>query len=341
MAPLLCDAIAPLLFFLTFTMTIMKRLILGIIGMLTLGFVPMHAQTFLGHLQQQKQGEGKITVTQSKAITDLVNGSAVASPEKNTTTQNNNTPGTKTTAQAKTVGTKTVAARQQSTIDKAREAERKADMALGKKASTQTNKNAEAARRAATAAEQKKAEAATEAARREEQLAEMRRQEAAAKAKQEAEALARQQAAEEARVKAETAEAEKRAQWAREAEAYKKKLESERKSQIRYQDDDDMSIPTIDMRKKVMRGSRKVTGYRVQAFAGGNTRADKMKAQQAGNAIKMRFPDQPIYVHFYSPRWICRVGNYRSLGEAEKMLHAVRKMGYKAATIVKGKITVN
>ena len=328
MAPLLCDTIAPLLFFLTFTMTIMKRLILGIIGMLTLGFVPMHAQTFLGHLQQQKQGEGKITVTQSKAITDLVNGSAVASPEKNTTTQNNNTP-----------GTKTVAARQQSTIDKAREAERKADMALGKKASTQTNKNAEAARRAATAAEQKKAEA--EAEKKEEQLAEMRRQEAAAKAKQEAEALARQQAAEEARGKAETAEAEKRAQWAREAEAYKKKLELERKSQIRYQDDDDMSIPTVDMRKKVMRGSRKVTGYRVQAFAGGNTRADKMKAQQAGNDIKMRFPDQPIYVHFYSPRWICRVGNYRSLGEAEKMLRAVRKMGYKAATIVKGKITVN
>lgn len=328
MAPLLCDTIAPLLFFLTFTMTIMKRLILGIIGMLTLGFVPMHAQTFLGHLQQQKQGEGKITVTQSKAITDLVNGSAVASPEKNTTTQNNNTP-----------DTKTVAARQQSTIDKAREAERKADMALGKKASTQTNKNAEAARRAATAAEQKKAEA--EAEKKEEQLAEMRRQEAAAKAKQEAEALARQQAAEEARGKAETAEAEKRAQWAREAEAYKKKLELERKSQIRYQDDDDMSIPTVDMRKKVMRGSRKVTGYRVQAFAGGNTRADKMKAQQAGNAIKMRFPDQPIYVHFYSPRWICRVGNYRSLGEAEKMLRAVRKMGYKAATIVKGKITVN
>ena len=330
MAPLLCDAIAPLLFFLTFTMTIMKRLILGIIGMLTLGFVPMHAQTFLGHLQQQKQGEGKITVTQSKAITDLVNGSAVVSPEKNTTTQNNNTP-----------DTKTVAARQQSTIDKAREAERKADMALGKKASTQTNKNAEAARRAATAAEQKKAEAATEAARREEQLAEMRRQEADAKAKQEAEALARQEAAEEAKARAESAEAEKRAQWAREAEAYKKKLEIERKSQIRYQDDDDMSIPTVDMRKKVMRGSRKVTGYRVQAFAGGNTRADKMKAQQAGNDIKMRFPDQPIYVHFYSPRWICRVGNYRSLGEAEKMLRAVRKMGYKAATIVKGKITVN
>lgn len=319
----------------------MKRLILGIIGMLTLGIVPMHAQTFLGHLQQQKQGEGKITVTQSKAITDLVNGSALSSPEKNTTTQNNNTPSAKASAQAKTVGSKTVVAQQQSTFDKAKEAERKAAMMLDKKSSTQTNRNAEVARRAAAVAEQKKAEAAAEAAKKEEQLAEMRRQEADAKAKQEAEALARQEAAEEAKTRAESAEAEKRAQWAREAEAYKRKLESERKSQIRHQDDDEMSIPTVDMRKKVMRGSRKVTGYRVQAFAGGNTRADKMKAQQAGNDIKMRFPDQPIYVHFYSPRWICRVGNYRSLGEAEKMLHAVRKMGYKAATIVKGKITVN
>ncbi len=309
--------------------------------MLTLGMTPMHAQTFLGHLQQQRQGEGKITVTQSKTITDLVNGNASSSPEKNTTTPNNITPGTKTSAQAKTVGSKTVVSQQQSTIDRAKKAEQKAALALGKKTSTQTNKNTEAARRAAVAAEQKKAEAAAQAAKKEEQLAEIRRQEEAARAKQEAEALARQQAAQEAKARAESAEAEKRAQWAREAEAYKKKLESERRNQAHQQDDDEMSIPTIDMRKKVMRGSRKVTGYRVQAFAGGNTRADKMKAQQAGNAIKMRFPDQPIYVHFYSPRWICRVGNYRSLGEAEKMLRAVRKMGYKAATIVKGKITVN
>ena len=102
----------------------------------------------------------------------------------------------------------------------------------------------------------------------------------------------------------------------------------------------EMHIPTVDMRKKVMRGARKVTGYRVQAFAGGNTRADKTKAQQAGNDIKMRFPDQPVYVHFYSPRWICRVGNYRSLSEAQHMLSAIKGMGYKAAVIVKGQITV-
>lgn len=104
--------------------------------------------------------------------------------------------------------------------------------------------------------------------------------------------------------------------------------------------EEDMHIPTVDMRKKVMRGSRKITGYRVQAYAGGNTRADKIRAQQIGEAIKIRYPDQPVYVHFYSPRWICRVGNYRTYGEAEYMLKAIKAMGYKSATIVKGKITV-
>lgn len=318
----------------------MKRLILGIISMLTIGAAPVKAQTFLGHLQQQKQGEGKITVTQSEAINDLVNGNAAASQEKNNITPNNQTPGNKNNAQARNTGSNSLASRQKSTLSKAADAERKAAIALGKQ-STQNKNAVEAARKAAIAVEQKKAEANTEAAKKEEQLAEMHRQEAAVKAKQEAAALARQEAAEEAKARAENAEAEKRAQWAREAEAYKKKLDSERRSQTRQQDDDEMSIPTVDMRKKVMRGSRKVTGYRVQAFAGGNTRADKMKAQQAGNDIKMQFPDQPIYVHFYSPRWICRVGNYRSLGEAQKMLRAVKKMGYKSATIVKGKITVN
>lgn len=96
----------------------------------------------------------------------------------------------------------------------------------------------------------------------------------------------------------------------------------------------------VDMRKKVMRGSHKVTGYRVQAFAGGNSRADKNKAQRIGNEIKMKYPEQPVYVHFYSPRWVCRVGNFRTYAEASAMLKKIRAMGYPSATILKGKITV-
>ncbi len=102
----------------------------------------------------------------------------------------------------------------------------------------------------------------------------------------------------------------------------------------------EMEIPMVDMRRKVMLRSRKVPGYRVQAFAGSNTRDDKQKAQQVGNAIKMKYPEQPVYVHFYSPRWICRVGNFRNYQEAQQFLKHVRAMGYSAATIVKGQITV-
>ena len=103
---------------------------------------------------------------------------------------------------------------------------------------------------------------------------------------------------------------------------------------------DDFDIPTVDMRKKVMARSYKVNGYRVQAFAGGNSRTDRQKAQNIGDAIKMQFPEQPVYVHFYSPRWICRVGNYRTYEEAHAMLLELKKMGYQQATIVKGKISV-
>jgi hypothetical protein len=98
---------------------------------------------------------------------------------------------------------------------------------------------------------------------------------------------------------------------------------------------------TIDTSKKIIRSGYKVAGYRVQAFAGGNSRADRIKAEQTGNNIKAQFADVPVYVHFYSPRWICRVGNYRTYEEAHQMLVSLRKLGYTQATIVKGKITVS
>ena len=71
---------------------------------------------------------------------------------------------------------------------------------------------------------------------------------------------------------------------------------------------------TIDTRKKIMKGY-KVNGFRVQV-------------------------SEPIYVHFYSPRWICRMGNYRTYEEAHAILRSVKELGYQSAIIVKGKITV-
>ena len=96
---------------------------------------------------------------------------------------------------------------------------------------------------------------------------------------------------------------------------------------------------TIDTRKKVMKGY-KINGFRVQVFAGGNSRNDRDKAERTGNEIKSLFPEEPVYVHFYSPRWICRMGNYRTYEEAHAILRSVRELGYQSAIIVKGKITV-
>ena len=86
--------------------------------------------------------------------------------------------------------------------------------------------------------------------------------------------------------------------------------------------------------------SYKAMGYRVQVFAGGNSRADKEKAQQAGNTVKRKYPSEPVYVHFYSPRWVCRVGNYRTLEEANRMMRNVRNLGFKQACVITGQITV-
>ena len=84
----------------------------------------------------------------------------------------------------------------------------------------------------------------------------------------------------------------------------------------------------------------KTTGYRIQVFAGGNTRRDRQRAEQAGNALRQLYPGEEVYVHFYSPRWICRLGNYRTYEEAHEKMLEIRKMGYESATVVKGKITV-
>ncbi len=103
---------------------------------------------------------------------------------------------------------------------------------------------------------------------------------------------------------------------------------------------DDKDSNAVDNSPKMIRNGVKITGYRVQAFAGGNSRKDRQKAERIGNDIKSTFSDVPVYVHFYSPRWICRVGNYRTYEEAHQMLVSLRKIGYTQATIVKGKITV-
>ena len=97
---------------------------------------------------------------------------------------------------------------------------------------------------------------------------------------------------------------------------------------------------TVVSTKKIIANGRKIQGYRIQLYAGGNTRQDRQKAEMIGKKMKQYFPSEPIYTHFYSPRWICRMGNYESMDKATQMLNRVHKLGVPGACIVKGMITV-
>ena len=206
----------------------MKRLLTIVI--LCVGCAAANAQTFTQRLQKSKAGEGKVTVTQSKEIDDLVNG-----PQDVNTQNTQSNQSTQTTQKPQNTPT------------------------------TQTP--------------QKQAEE-------------------------------------------------------------KEKPQQPQRPQITTQQDltSDTTF-TTEPRKKVLKGY-KVNGYRVQVFAGGNSRDARIKAERTGREINALFPGEPVYVHFYSPRWICRMGNYRTYEEAHQMLNAVKKLGYQSAIIVKGKITV-
>ncbi|MCM1078886.1 MAG: SPOR domain-containing protein [Bacteroidales bacterium] len=95
-----------------------------------------------------------------------------------------------------------------------------------------------------------------------------------------------------------------------------------------------------DTGKKIMRHSYKTTGYRIQIYSGGNKRTDRVKCEQIAQRVKGQFPNLPVYVHFYSPSWKCRAGNFTSQDEAMAVLKQIRAMGYSQACLVKGKINV-
>jgi len=90
--------------------------------------------------------------------------------------------------------------------------------------------------------------------------------------------------------------------------------------------------------KKVMRGGRRIDGYMVQVWSGGNTREDKLKAEKVGQEMKSQMPSLPVYVHFYSPRWACRIGNYKKQDDATALVKKLKKMGYRSACVVKASL---
>ena len=83
----------------------------------------------------------------------------------------------------------------------------------------------------------------------------------------------------------------------------------------------------------------RMNGYRVQVYAGGNSRDAKRRAYQVEALVKKLFPEQPVYTRFVSPRWICHVGDFKTRAEALRLLKDMRRTGkFSEAITVRCKI---
>jgi hypothetical protein len=85
----------------------------------------------------------------------------------------------------------------------------------------------------------------------------------------------------------------------------------------------------------------KASGYRVQVYAGNNSRVARQEANEVADNIKKEFPELSVYAFFQPPRWLCRVGDYRSIEEADAAMRRLKATGkFKEVSIVREQINI-
>jgi hypothetical protein len=85
----------------------------------------------------------------------------------------------------------------------------------------------------------------------------------------------------------------------------------------------------------------KARGYRVQVYAGNNSRVARSEAHSMAARVKGEFPDLPVYTFFQPPRWLCRVGDFRSIEEADAAMRRLKSTGvFKEVSIVREQINI-
>lgn len=83
-------------------------------------------------------------------------------------------------------------------------------------------------------------------------------------------------------------------------------------------------------------------GYRIQIYAGNNSRIARNEAYGSAARVKEYFPELKVYTSFTPPRWLCRVGDFRSIEEADAMMRQMKKTGaFKEASIVKEQVNIS
>jgi hypothetical protein len=89
------------------------------------------------------------------------------------------------------------------------------------------------------------------------------------------------------------------------------------------------------------RKTLKSRGYRVQLYAGNNSRVARNEASAVAARVRAEFPDLPVYTYFQPPRWLCRVGDFRSIEEADAAMRKLKGSGaFKEVSIVREQINI-
>ena len=82
-------------------------------------------------------------------------------------------------------------------------------------------------------------------------------------------------------------------------------------------------------------------GFRVQVYAGNNSRQARSQAYDLAAKVKEEFPDMPVYTYFQPPRWLCRVGDYKTMEEAHSAMRMLKATGvFKEVSIVREQINI-
>jgi hypothetical protein len=70
----------------------------------------------------------------------------------------------------------------------------------------------------------------------------------------------------------------------------------------------------------------KTSGYRVQLYTGNNSRGAHSYVITLASRVKDLFPDTEVYTFFTPPRWICQIGDFSTIEEADAMLHHLKSL---------------
>lgn len=100
----------------------------------------------------------------------------------------------------------------------------------------------------------------------------------------------------------------------------------------------------IEEETNLNKSSQKAAGYRVQIFSDNNTKTAKNEARAKSKSVGGLFPQYRTYVTFNSPYWRVRIGDFKTLKEAETARDEIAKSFpsiQKEIRVVKDRINVN